>query len=147
MSNEYVAYYEDEEKRKVKQDFLDYIISIENNLEIAEEYGSLGDIRMFDVLKNMVYINEDVASHAKFAEEEMPPEDYGTHVWHLVRDCFQKVASREIERIQNGVDADGLNRDWKSEISNLIDQISFFKKVYVELDVEDFLNTLDGMLK
>ena len=135
MSNEYAEHFKDEEARKLKQDFLDYIIGVQDALEQAERYGAAGDARMLDIIAGFRNLQQDVVAEAKFTNEEIPPEDYTEKVWHIVRDYFSKVISGEILRIQNGMQPEGETSYWSSEIENLNGRIEYFKNWFPELEV------------
>ena len=143
MSNEYVEHFKDEEDRKLKQDFLDYIISIENSLEQAEIYGSQGDVRMLEIVEGLQDIQQKVIHQAEFSNEPVPPEDYSVRVGHIVSAYFSKVIDTETERIRNGIKEEGLNGQWKTEIKNLIDKIDYFKEQYSELEIAPHIKALD----
>ena len=135
MSNEYAEHFKDEEARKLKGDFLNYIIGIQDALEQAERYGAAGDARMIPIIQGFRNLQEDVVKEAKFVNEEIPPEDYSQKVWHITRDYFSKVIEGEILRIQDGIQAEGETSYWNSEIDNLNGTIEYFKEWFPELEV------------
>ena len=135
MSNEYAERFKDEEARKLKGDFLNYIIGIQDALEQAERYGAAGDARMIPIIQGFRNLQEDVAKEAKFVNEELPPEDYSQKVWHITRNYFSKVIAGESLRILDGMDSEGETSYWNSEIDNLNGTIEYFKEWFPELEV------------
>ncbi|MEI6316730.1 MAG: hypothetical protein WCO65_03360 [bacterium] len=74
--------------RGLKESFLDYIIALENQLELAEQYASAGDVRVLRIAQSLEGIENEVAEKAQDANEPIPPEDYSTHMQHII-DAFK----------------------------------------------------------
>lgn len=138
MDFDYQAEWEDEEASQLKKDFLNYIVSLENNLELAETYGVAGDVRMLEIVEGLQNISRDIAHKAELSNENLPPENYAVTLGKIVYAYFPRVIENEISRISNGISEEGFNSFWKSENHNLVDRICFFKDRYPDLEVDSF---------
>ena len=145
MSIDYLDKFEDAVNQDVKQKFLDYILHLEDDLEQAEIYGKAGDIRMLDMLGGFKDIKSKIAEQVEFANEPVPPEDYLENAFDVAEVYFSKVMEAEILRIQDGIAQEGVTDYWNTQINNLIYNISYFKEMFVNLDV-DLLNQKASLL-
>ena len=126
---------EEEVRNSLRQDFLDYVVGVENSLEEAERCGVAGDIHMIEILEGLFSVNEEIKFHAQSADEDLPPVDYGMKVWKITEKYFNPIIEKELDRIQAGIAEEGTTEYWQSEVENIAGIVGFFKETYPELDV------------
>ena len=86
--DDYISELREERYRGLKQSFLEYIIALENQLELAEQYASAGDVRVLRIAQSLQGIESEVVEKAQDANEPIPPEDYSQRVQEIV-DAFK----------------------------------------------------------
>lgn len=86
--DDYISELREERYRGLKESFLEYIIALENQLELAEQYASAGDIRVLHIAQSLNDIENEVIEKAKDANEPLPPEDYSKKIKKIV-DAFK----------------------------------------------------------
>ena len=145
MSIDFKEKFQDEDNLNRKQDFLDYIVRIEELLEQAEEYGASGDARMLDIVESLQNIDKKVTDQADFANEQRPPIYHAAKITKILFSYFAKVIENEISRIQIGIGSEGLDERWNLEIKNLENKIYYFKQMYPTLDVDSFLKKISEL--
>ena len=86
--DDYIEELKEQRYRRLKASFLEYIIALENQIELAEEYASSGDTRVLAIARSLKNIENEVVEKANDANESVPPEDYSIKIQHVV-DAFK----------------------------------------------------------
>jgi hypothetical protein len=139
MSYDYLETVDDAALQKAKNDFGDFVISIENRLDQAEAFGEAGDMRMLTTLLELQDVQNDLVPLAHNANEELPSKNYHVEVTKLIRAYIVGIIQKEYETIQQLIqDSPQLHQEFVSRINQLLNVISFYHQLYPELDLNSW---------
>ncbi|MBP7804711.1 MAG: hypothetical protein KA052_00625 [Candidatus Pacebacteria bacterium] len=134
---DYLEHAESDKLQQAKDEFVDFIVSLEGTLDEAEEYGKERDLRMLDLLKELDTVDEDIEYYAKRANDPIPMRDYHVEISKLIHNYLLGILNKELDITEkflqeNPDDTEeavkGLN-----EIGRLI---SFYSDLYPDLNLE-----------
>ena len=137
MSIDYLDKSKSADFRHSKDDFFQYILELEKDIEQATDYGKKGDIRMLDVLRDMDSLQEDIKERATQSGEDVPPRDYHVEVVKILHTYIRPVLSNEIESIEQEVNQAGGNHSISLDRIYELERITdFYTEIYPELHLD-----------
>jgi hypothetical protein len=150
-----IADYREESDAAVVQDardaLVDYVVSLEQKLDMAETYGKQGDIRMLALLSDLNTVEEDLAYYAKRAHEPVPMRNYHTEIEKLIRSYLAVILKKETEAIETGLEA--APDDTAPAIARLSELdaiIAFYAELYPDLNLSlwsEKIRTIDSRFR
>lgn len=134
---DYLEHAESEKLQEAKDEFVDFVVSLEGTLDEAEAYGKERDLRMLDLLKELDTVDEDIEYYAKRANEPLPMRDYHVEISKLIHNYLLGILNKELDVTEkflqeNPDDTDEAIRGLE-EIGRLV---SFYSDVYPDLNLE-----------
>ena len=132
------------DRENARERFSDFITSLEDDLENAERLGKNGDIEMLQILLSFDGVQDIIATEAEKAGELMPPENYQTEADKIAYRYILSVFKAALSKIKDSVvDRSFLNSVEEKNLDIMKRSILYYKKMYPELNLEQFLNEID----
>ncbi len=134
---DYLEHAESDKLQQAKDEFVDFIVSLEGTLDEAEAYGKERDLRMLALLKELDTVDEDLEYYAKRANEPLPMRDYHVEISKLIHNYLLGILNKELDVVETFLQN---NPDDTDEAVNGLDEIgrliSFYSDIYPDLNFE-----------
>ena len=134
-----------------RDELLDYVVSLEQKLDMAEAYGKEGDIRMLAILSELNEVEAELAYYAKRAREPIPMRNYHAEIGKLIHGYLPTILKKETDMIETGLEALPDNTDAAvTRLNQLTNIINFYTDLYPDIDLsvwDEKIKTIDSRFK
>ncbi len=148
MSYDLLEKDDDEALQKDKEAFGDFVVNLEEKLDMAEEYGKAGDMKMLSILSELNGVEDDLAELAKKANEQMPSRNYHVEVTKIIREYITLIIEKEYRAIEDILQS---GEEAKQEATvrgnQLLHIISFYGGLYPEIDLAQWKEKTERLIQ
>jgi glutamyl-tRNA reductase len=135
---------DDKALQKAKEEFANFVISVENTIDNAIELGKARDVHMLAVLRELNTVQDDLLALSQSAHEEVPNHNYHTEVTRIIREYIEGIIENEYQKIaqlqESGSDS---AQEAPMRVNQLQNIIHFYDNEYPELHLGEWSKKLN----